>query len=105
MKTKVVFIYNENGKLIQVADVRSLESEDFSHWDGTAKANVKAILEENRKNELDRERKYKEDINNLQSQINDLRAVVRHILGLECYSDDVIKELLREEEEEPNEEK
>ena len=105
MKTKVVFIYNENGKLIQVADVRSLETDAFSHWDGTAKANVKAILEENRKNELDRERKYKEDINNLQSQINDLRAVVRHILGLECYSDDVIKELLREEEEEPNEEK
>lgn len=105
MKTKVVFIYNENGKLIQVADVRSLESEAFSHWDGTAKANVKAILEENRKNELERERKYKEDINNLQSQINDLKSVVRHILGFECYSDDVIKALLREEEEEPNEEK
>ena len=105
MKTKVVFIYNENGKLIQVADVRSLESDAFSHWDGTAKANVKAILEENRKNELERERKYQEDINNLQSQINDLRAAVRHILGLECYSDDVIKALLREGEEEPNEEK
>lgn len=105
MKAKVVFIYNENGKLIQVADVRSLETDAFSHWDGTAKANVKAILEENRKNELERERKYQEDINDLQLQICDLRAVVRHILGLDFYDEKLIKHFLRIQEEEPNEEK
>ena len=101
MKKNVVFIYDHYfGKLIKVADVRGLSESDFVRFNDEAKSNLKAKIERERKNEEEREQKHYEQIKDLQDQITELKAVIKHLLGWEEQSDEMLGHLLRVEEEE-----
>lgn len=101
MKKNVVFIYDHySGKLIKVADVRGLSESDFVRFNDEAKANLKVKIERERKNEEEKEQKHYEQIKDLQDQITELKAVIKHLLGWEEQSDEMLGHLLRVEEEE-----
>ena len=103
MKKQVIFIYdNYSGKLIKIADVRSLSDKDFVHFNEEAKTNLKAKIEKEREIKEQEEKKHQEQIKELQDQITELRAVVKHLLGWEEQSDEMLAHLLRVEEEENN---
>ena len=82
MKKQAVFIYDpKSKKMVEVCDVRSLTSEQFESFVKVASENVKAITQAKKDEESAKEQAYQETIENLQSQIDELKRQVNYLLG------------------------
>ena len=101
MKKQVVFVYDlESRKLIEVNDVKDLTPQQFIDFSNQAEKNLRTKLEELKQKELAKQA----EIDGLQNQINDLRLLILHLLGINNLEEEKINELLRiESEEQENE--
>lgn len=104
MNKQVTFIYDlRKRKLVSVNDVRSLSPEKCDKFVKEAEENLNAIIKEEDKKQLEKEQELKLKIEQLQNQIDDLKLVVRHLLGLSELEEEELEKKLSIEEEESNE--
>ena len=95
MKKQAIFIYDlKSNKMVEVCDLRALTPEQFDNFVREAKANAKALVKQAEEKENLKELEHQKVVNDLQEQINNLRFVIKHILGYEELGDDVIQDIL-----------
>ena len=105
MKKPVILIFDpETEKVIQVCAVRDLEPAKFIEFTKIAEKNMKEKMQNAALEKETEKQQRNNEIDNLQRQINELRHLVQHLLGIEELSDEDIAKLLHlNKEEEPNE--
>lgn len=105
MKKQVVFIYDpRSNKLIRVADVKSLSTEAFFKFEEEAKKNLNLLLDEEDQEKRNNELRFQEIIQDLSKQIDDLRSILKHLLGYEELEEEAMKTILYGKEEKVDDE-
>lgn len=101
MKKQIILFYDpRTKKLIDVCDVRSVDPVKCDQFSKEAKINLeRKIREEDEKAAKERARQIEENLQ-LHSEINELRLVVSHLLGLVELSEEEINSYLHLEESE-----
>ena len=95
MKKQAIFIYDSRtNKLVQVCDVRDLSSDQFESFSKQAKVNIAKILREQDNKEKALENTIDKLYDEHQHQLNNLRSLVKHLLGIETLSEEQINEML-----------
>lgn len=104
MKKQCIFILDpKSQKLVQVCDVRDLTSAEFESLSNQAKKNITLILKKEEENKRAEEQKHQKEIDELQNQISDLQLAVSHLLGLDEFDEETLKEFIRYEKKEGQE--
>ena len=95
MKKQAIFIYDpKSKKLVEVCDLRALSPEQFDSFVREAKKNAQELINAKEEKERIKDLEHQKVINDLQEQINNLSAIIKHILGYENLEDDVIQDIL-----------
>lgn len=95
MKKQVIFLYDiETNKVIEVSDVRSITSEQFSDFSRKAKENLRSVIQKKKQEKEEEELKLNAKFKKLENKINDLEHAIAHLLGLTEYSEEKLREFI-----------